>query len=58
MADITPSRIEPLGDGSTDSQPGNPQREPAVKPKLPVAPVPDPPAIADEKESHQLDELA
>jgi hypothetical protein len=58
MADITPSRIEPLGDGSSDSQQGNPRREPAGKPKLPATPVPDPPVIADEKESHQLDELA
>ena len=58
MADITPSRIEPLGDGSSESQGGNSRQRPVVKPKLPVTPVPDPPAIADEKESHQLDELA
>jgi hypothetical protein len=58
MADITPSRIEPLGD-SPDSQPGTPKREPGRKSKLPVKPDPDPPPWDDENdENHHLDELA
>jgi hypothetical protein len=62
MADITPSRIEPLGD-SPDSQPGTPKKEPGLKSKLPVKPdpdpEPDPPPLDDENdESHHLDELA
>ena len=60
MADITPSRIEPLGD-SPDSQSGTPKRDPRLKSKIPVAPDPEPdsPPLDDEKdESHHLDELA
>jgi hypothetical protein len=58
MADITPSRIEPLGDGP-DDQPGTPKKEPRLKSKVPVKPDPDPPPLDDENdESHRLDELA
>ena len=58
MADITPSRIEPLGDGPSDSQARNSRRKPVMKAPATLTPVPEPPAIEDEKELHQLDELA
>ncbi|HXX20296.1 MAG TPA: hypothetical protein VEJ46_12910 [Candidatus Acidoferrum sp.] len=58
MADLTPSRIEPVG-GSTDSHSENPNRKQAAKTKTAEKPAPVPPAIdADKDELHQLDEQA
>ena len=59
MADITPSRIEPLGD-TPERHDGSPDRKPVVWPKVTEKPAPDlPPVETDEKdEVHQLDELA
>jgi len=59
MAELTPSRIEPLG-GSPDSPAENPNRQPGSKQKAVQKPAPAPPPIdADrEEEAHQLDEQA
>jgi hypothetical protein len=58
MADITPSRIEPLGEPA-ESRQENPNRKSVAKPKTAANPAPVPPvAESDEDESHQLDELA
>jgi hypothetical protein len=58
MADITPSRIEPLGEPA-ESRQENPSRKSVAIPKTTTKPVPVPPvAESDEDESHQLDELA
>ncbi len=57
MADLLPSRIEPLGDGG--ELPADSRRERHPKPKAAEKPVPAPPPIDSENdESHQLDELA
>jgi hypothetical protein len=58
MADITPSRIEPLGEPA-ESRQENPGRKSVATPKTTTKIVPVPPvAESDEDESHQLDELA
>jgi len=58
MADITPSRIEPLGEPAENRQ-ENPNRKSGPKPKDEEKPVLVPPvAESDKDESHQLDELA
>jgi hypothetical protein len=58
MADITPSRIEPLGEPAENRQ-ENPNRKSVAIPKAATKPVHVPPvAESDEDESHQLDELA
>lgn len=58
MADLTPSRIEPLG-GSPDSQSENPNRKQAVKQKTSEKAASNPPPIdVDKDEPHQLDEQA
>lgn len=58
MADLTPSRIEPLG-GSPDSHAENPNRKQVAKPKAGEKAPPVPPPIdADKDEPHQLDEQA
>lgn len=59
MADITPSRIEPLGEPAENHQ-ENPSRKSGARPKAIQNPVPVPPPVEIEKddESHQLDELA
>jgi hypothetical protein len=58
MADITPSRIEPLGEPAENRQ-ENPNRKSGAKPKAPEKSVHVPPvAESDADESHQLDELA
>ena len=57
MADLLPSRIEPLGDGT--EQPADSRRERKPQPKAEVKPgPPTPPVDVDSEESHQLDELA
>jgi len=57
MADLIPSRIEQLGDGT--ELPEDSRRGQAPKPKAPSKPVPaTPPLDAEKDESHQLDELA
>lgn len=58
MGDITPSRIEPLGE-APENQGENSHRWPRVKPKDSEKAIPAPPPVESEKdESHQLDELA
>jgi len=59
MADLTPSRIDPLG-GGTDSQPGTPRKEPRLKSKPPAKLDPDLPPVDDENDNghYLLDELA
>jgi hypothetical protein len=58
MADITPSRIEPLGEPAENRQ-ENPSRKSVAIPKTVTKPVLVPPvADSDEDETHTLDELA
>lgn len=59
MADITPSRIEPLGE-TPERHDGNPGRKPVVRPKASEKPAPVLPPVETEEEDevHQLDELA
>jgi len=58
MADLTPSRIEPLG-GSPDNPSENSNRKRGASQKAPEKAAPTPPPIDIEKdESHQLDEQA
>ena len=60
MADITPSRIEPLGE-TPEHHHENPGRKPAVKPKAsekPAAVLPPVDTELEPDEIHQLDELA
>lgn len=57
MADLLPSRIEPLGEGA--ELPADSRRDPKPKPKPAEKPTPAPPPLdAEQDESHQLDELA
>ena len=57
MADLLPSRIEPMGDAA--EHPADPRRERKPEPKAAVKPGPPPPPLDTENdESHQLDELA
>lgn len=58
MADLTPSRIEPLG-GSPDGHAENSNRKQVAKQKASEKAPPVPPPIdADKDEPHQLDEQA
>jgi len=57
MADLTPSRIEPLG-GSHDNQSENPNRKQGAKEKPAKAANVTPPIDLDKEEPHQLDEQA
>lgn len=58
MADLTPSRIEPLGE-SHESHSENPNRKLTPKPKASEKAPPTPPPIdVDKDEPHQLDEQA
>ena len=57
MADLLPSRLEPMGDGG--EQPADTRRERKPQPKAVAKPEPPPPPLDTENdESHQLDELA
>jgi len=57
MADLLPSRIEPLGDSPEHS--ADSRRERPAQPKAVVKPVPSPPPLdAEPSDVHQLDELA
>lgn len=61
MADLLPSRIEPLGDSA--GQAADSRRERPPQPKSAVKPAAAPPPIDSEidpeqDEAHQLDELA
>ena len=58
MGDLTPSRIDPLGEAA-ENRHDTPSRKPAVKRKASDKPAPAPPPVESEKEEdHQLDELA
>jgi hypothetical protein len=60
VADITPSRIEPLGDTPEHNQ-ENPGRTPVARPKVsekPALVLPPLEVDPDPDEIHQLDELA
>lgn len=58
MADLTPPRIEPLGD-STENHQGDSNRGQPSKQKALEKPAPPPPPIdIDKDEPHQLDEQA
>jgi hypothetical protein len=57
VADLLPSRIEPMGD--SPENPADSRRDRSPKLKAVVKPAPDPPPLDTENdESHQLDELA
>ena len=59
MADLLPSRIEPLGDSAGHA--ADSRREPAPKPSAAAKPAVAPPPLdpePDPEETHQLDELA
>jgi|HubBroStandDraft_1064217.scaffolds.fasta_scaffold00345_8 hypothetical protein len=58
MGDLTPSRIDPLGE-APENRHDTPSRRPVVKKKASDTPAPVPPPVETEKEEdHQLDELA
>jgi hypothetical protein len=57
MADLTPSRIEPLG-SSHDNQSENPNRKQGAKEKSAKAATVTPPIDLEKEEPHQLDEQA
>jgi hypothetical protein len=57
MADLLPSRIEPLGDAAELGPDARPGRAAKAKPGDKSLPAP-PPVDADEEEKHQLDEQA
>jgi len=59
MADLLPSRIEPLGDSAEHA--ADSRRERAPKPSAAAKPAVTPPPLdpePDPEEAHQLDELA
>ncbi|MGD0963638.1 MAG: hypothetical protein ABSA57_07020 [Candidatus Acidiferrales bacterium] len=59
MADLLPSRIEPLGDSAGNAAESRRERPP--QPKVPVKPAAAPPPLdpePEQDEAHQLDELA
>jgi hypothetical protein len=58
MGDLTPSRIDPLGE-APENRNDTPSRRPIVKKKPSDTPTLVPPPVETEKEDdHQLDELA
>lgn len=58
MGDLTPSRIDPLGEAS-ENHDDTPSRRPIMKKKATDTPALVPPPVESEKEDdHQLDELA
>ena len=57
MADLLPSRIEPLGDSAENPADARRERKPEPKAAAKSAP-PPPPLDTENEEKHQLDELA
>jgi len=58
MADLTPPRIEPLGDSTENHQGDSNRRQPAKQKVTDKAVPPPPPIDVDKDEQHQLDEQA